>query len=79
MVPAIKRNVDLPLGKARHLDRKYIDPVIEVGPKGTVIDTRLDILMSGADKAKIDFDLVISANPLNAAVLQNTQQLCLQR
>ena len=58
-----KRDVDLPLGKARHLDRKDIDPVIEVGAEGTVIDACLDILMGSADKPKINLNFVIPSTP----------------
>ena len=58
------------------MDREDIDPVIEVGAEGAVIDARLDILVGGADKPEINLDLVIAANPLDGAVFQNPQKLC---
>ena len=74
-----QRDVHLPFGEAWYLDREDIDPVIEVSAEGTVIDARLNVLVGGADKAEINIDLVIAANPLNGAVFQYAQQLGLQR
>ena len=62
-------------GQARLLDRKYIDPVIEVGAEGAIIDPRTDILMGGADKPEINLDLVISTSSLNGAVFQHPAAL----
>ena len=72
------RDVDLTLRKAWHMYREHIDPIIEIGPECTFIDTRLDVLVRGADQSEVDLDFMIAAHPLNLAVFKNAQELGLQ-
>ena len=72
------RDVDLTLRKAWHMYREHIDPIIEIGPECTFIDTRLDVLVRGADQSEVDLDFIIAAHPLNLAVFKNAQELGLQ-
>ena len=67
-------DINLPFRKAWDLDRKDIDPIIEIGPEGPLVDAGLDVLMRGADKAEINLDLVIASDPLDGAVFKNAQQ-----
>ena len=68
---------DLALGKAWHLDRKDIYPIIEVGTKGAVIDALLDILVGSANEPEINLDLVISSNSLDSTIFKHAKEFSL--
>ena len=74
-----QRDVHLSFSQAGNLNRKYIDAVEQVCPKGTLVDPCLNVLVRRTDKAEINFDLVITTHPLHRPVFQDAQQFGLKR
>ena len=74
-----QRHVLDPLPQRRHHKLDHRKPIIEVGPK-TSFGARLpQIGLAGGDRAQIDRDAAVGAEPFDHAVLQRTQQFCLGR
>ena len=68
-----------PLAQRRHVDGHFADAEVQVLAEALLDDQRLQIPVGGADDAHVDRDLLASADALDDAVLQEAQQLGLQR
>jgi hypothetical protein len=69
-----QRNVFPSFAERRHLDRKNIEPVIQVTPKRTPSDGRLQVSIRGGNHPDIRLDGFSSTNTLKFMFLQNTQE-----
>src|SRR5207245_8129420 len=61
------------------MDRKYIEPIKQILPEFTLSHKALQILIGRRDNPHINFQVVLSADALKLALLQDTQQLDLHR
>jgi hypothetical protein len=66
------------LGKARNLHDDFRQAIIEVFAEAAVADHGLQVLVGGADDARVDSDWGPAADPLDHAFLQEPQQLDLK-
>ncbi len=64
--------------KRRQLDREHVEPVVEIGPEGALVDPLLQVDIGRGDDAKIDFGDLVRSDWLDFALLQHAQQLDLQ-
>src|SRR6478735_6952020 len=69
----------MPRPQRRYLDDDLGQPVIEVLAELRLLDLRLEALVRRTDDAHVDRDLLPSADALDHALLQEAQQLRLQR
>ena len=67
------------LGEARDLHHDLGQAIIEIVAETAVGDHRVEILMGGADDPRVDRDRRAAADPLDHPLLQEAQQLDLQR
>ena len=74
-----QRNVFDTLAQRGHLDREYIQTVIQVFTERTDLDHVLEILVRRCNDSHIDALGFVAADPLEGALLQHTQQLNLHR
>src|ERR1700722_19708949 len=73
------RNILAPLAQWWNLDPNYIETVQEILAKVAGLDAQLEILMSRGDDANVDLHRGLSADTVELAFGQHTQQACLQR
>src|SRR5918999_1515483 len=75
-----QRNVFGPLSERRQLDGHHPKAVEEVAPEHSLIDGFLWLAIGGRNESHVDYGvLLLAANPSNHAVLDDTQELGLQR
>src|SRR5438552_3493976 len=67
-------NILSSLAQRRHLERKYIEPVEQVAPKGSADDGRFQITIGGCDHSHVSTNRLISAHPLKFPLLQDAQE-----
>ena len=75
------RQIIEPLAQRRHLQREYVQPVVQILAEAARDNGRIQVAMGRGDDAHVAADGFIAADPLEAALLQHAQQfhLHLQR
>jgi hypothetical protein len=68
------QDVILSLPEGWRFDRKYIEPIKEVLPKGSLGNGGFQITIRGGDHPNVDMDRLGSADPLELPLLQYPQQ-----
>src|SRR5260370_3225342 len=68
------RNIFPSFPQRRHLDRKNVEPIKEVTPKGARTDGRLQVTVGGGNHANIRPDGSSSTDTFEFMFLQNTQE-----
>src|SRR5882672_1761847 len=63
----------------RNADRHFVDAIVQVLPESVRRDARVEVAVGRADHAHVDRDRFPPAYPLERALLQEAQQLRLQR
>src|SRR6185369_9069813 len=71
------RYILTPLPQGRDMDRKDIQPVIEIFPEGSALNRFFKITVCGGDNPDIDFDALCSADASYRTVFKNSQKFCL--
>ena len=61
--------------RRRHLDRKHVQPVVEVLPELAFPDQLFQVPIRRRDDADIDLDRLLAPQPLDLLLLQDAQQL----
>src|SRR4029077_2220916 len=77
-VPDQKHYVVAAFAQRWHFDREYVEPVIQVSTKGTIVNERFKIAVRRGQHSDIDLDRSRRAKPLDLSPLQHTQKLGLQ-
>src|SRR3989441_9028404 len=72
------RNVRCPLPQRRHVDRDHVEPVIEVFPKGSLLDGCRQFAVRGRHHPNVYLDVFPSADPADFPLLEHAQQLRLK-
>src|SRR6185437_959728 len=67
------------LGKRRDFHHDLGQPIVEVVAETAARNHRVQVLVSGADDTRVDRDRLASADPLDHALLEEAQQLDLER
>ena len=70
-----QRNIGRAFAQGWQPDRKYVQPVIQIGAKAALFDHLRQIAIGGGDQPDIDFQRVRAADPLEFLILQHPQQL----
>ena len=73
-----QRNVVAPLSKRREVHLNDVQTVIQVLTKLSLLHEFREVSIGRADHSNADVDRAIASQPLEAALLQNAQQLGLQ-
>src|SRR5947209_7037388 len=73
-----KRDILTPLAKGREIDRKHIQPVVEVGAKLSRRDQLLERTVRRGDDPDVAPDRVRAADPLELLLLEHAKQLRLE-
>ena len=68
------RNIFPSFPQRRYLDRKNVEPIKEIAPKGARIDGRLQVTVGGGNDANIRPDGSSSTDTFEFMFLQNTQE-----
>jgi len=63
-----------PVAQRRHLHRKDVEAVEQIGPKGPLRDRGVQVAVGGRDDAHVGPDRAIAPHPLELALLQHAQQ-----
>ena len=66
-----KRNIVESLAQSRHADHHGANPVEEIQPERALVDHRLEIAITCANKTEIRMPRLASADPLERTVLQH--------
>ena len=74
-----QRGVTLAVAQGRNLDDDLGQSIVKVFAEVAGLDLRLEITVRGADDAHIHRDFLATADALDLALLEETQQLGLQR
>ena len=74
-----QRDVLLALAQGRHLDGEDVEPVIEVLPEAALLRVLLQVAVGGGDDADIDGARLLLADALILLLLQDAQELALER
>src|SRR5205814_2092406 len=74
-----QRNVAAALSKGRNDERDDVEPVEQVTAERSVRDRRLQVLVRRRDEAEVDGFRLAPAHRLDLALLQDAEQLALQR
>src|SRR5262249_26057000 len=74
-----QREVLLALAQRRQLDRHHLEAEVEVLAKLPLGDRRLQVAVRRRQQADVDLDWLVGADAVDLLVLQDTQQLRLQR
>ena len=69
------RDVDLPLAQRRQADRERVDAVVEVFAEPAVADELLERAVGRRNQPEVDRDRLVAAEALEAALLEDAQQL----
>jgi predicted class III extradiol MEMO1 family dioxygenase len=77
-VPDQLRDVLRALPQGRNIDRKYLQPIVEVFTKRRLLYHRGQITMCGYDNADVHLVSTVAAQPFEFLLLQNSQQFCLK-
>src|SRR5262245_41550414 len=72
------REVLRAVAKGRQADREHIQAVEQIAPELAVLDVCREIAVGGGDDANVHSRRAWAAKPIDAALLQNTQELRLQ-
>ncbi len=73
------RNIFRPFSQRRQMNRQNIEPVIQVGPKPSLFDHLLQILICGGDDPDVDRDYLVAPYAHDLPLLQHPQQPILDR
>ena len=63
----------------RHLDREHVETVVEILAEAAVLDQLFEVAVGGGDDAHVALDALVAADPLEGALLDDTQELHLHR
>ena len=77
-VPRQQRNVLAPLAQRRHADADHVQAMVEILAEAAFAHARLEVLVGGGDDAHIRLDLLVAADPVEAALREHPQQPGLQ-
>lgn len=58
-----------------HTERKFVDPVVEVGPERPARNCRFKVFVGRSDQPDVDRNFTVTAHGTDAALLQGPQQL----
>ena len=58
-----------------HTERKFVDPVVEVGPERPARDRRFEVFVGRSYQPDVDRNFTVTAHGTDAALLQGPQQL----
>src|ERR1700679_983628 len=72
-------NIDLPLPQGWNIERHHVQAIVKIFAKGALLQRRAQILIGGGDYAYVNVPRGVAAQPLEYTLLQNTQQLHLNR
>ena len=68
-------DVFFPVAQRRQINGNDVETIVEVLAEGALLESRAQILIRGGDDAHIDVYRFGTAQPLELALLQNTEQL----
>ena len=73
-----QRNIAHSFAQCRRMDRKYAEPVIEIGAKLPLEHCLFQIPIGGSQDPDIDLERRVIANALQVAILQDSEQFGLE-
>src|SRR5438105_3267417 len=77
-MPYERWNIIDTLAKWRHGNRKYVDPIIQIGPESALLNHGGQIAMCGSDQSNIDANRAAASKSFELAFLNHPQQLGLE-
>jgi len=77
-VPGDPRHVLEPFAQRRQQDGHHVQAIVQVLAEVTAIDRRFEVAMRGGEQSHVELQCATAADPLEFALLQHAQQLCLE-